>query len=86
MAEFSAVCEADGPVRVLALEPGEVLKQTLQVGERTVHTIFHLEPPSADAPVAQTTPAALWSTGRCGESPVQLDPEARYPFTTPRWP
>lgn len=85
--ELAAVCEADAPVRVLALEPGEVLYGApLTVGERTVYPISRHEPPDGEFDVLNTSFAAVWSTGPCGESPVKLDPEVRYPFTREAWP
>lgn len=86
-AELAAVCEANAPVRVLALEPGEVLYGApLTVGERTVYPISRHEPPDGEFDVLNTSFAAVWSTGPCGESPVKLDPEVRYPFTREAWP
>jgi hypothetical protein len=85
-AELDAVCGADGPVRVLALEPGEVLSwPVLQIGDRTIYAISR-HAPMPDAATLSLSFAAIWSTGPCGEAPVRLDPGAGHPYTRERWP
>ena len=97
-AELAAVCESEDPVRVLALEPGEVLVgptlavgevlsgSTLTVGGRTIFPISRHEPPDSESGAPQLSFAAVWSTGPCGESPVKLGPDIRDPFTRLTWP
>lgn len=85
-AELAAVCGADGPVRVLALDPGERLtapprahdgRVLMQVGTYDVPT------PTGSPPWPEDT--ALWSTGPCGEAPVRREPVQAL-LTSERWP
>ena len=85
-AEFAELCGAAAPVRLLELPPGVALRASLQIGERIYLSVGrptdHLKT-SAFTFLADT---ALWSTGPCGESPIQFPAEFTAVFTIPRWP
>lgn len=85
-ASFAEHCGVAGPVRLLALEPGQSLGNTRQIGDRLYHTIGTLAPDENSSPYAPFTDRSTWSTGLCGEAPVHLADDLVSVFTVDRWP
>ena len=85
-ASFAEHCGVNGPVRLLALEPGQSLGNTRQIGDRLYHTIGTLAPDENSSPSAPFTDRSTWATGLCGEAPVHLADDLVSVFTVDRWP
>ncbi len=86
-AELDEICRTSGPLRVLALAPDERLWDwPLQVGERVVYLVGQFGTFAPDEPSFPLLGTTVWSTGPCGESPVQLATGIDRIFTVEAWP
>lgn len=87
-AELGEVCGEAGPVRVLELEPGRrlTLPPTLHDGRVVLRTGSFSEKREGQSGPPWPIDLEVWSTGPCGESPVQLDAAVRDVVQAPRWP
>jgi len=83
-AEFGEVCGVKGPVRLVALEPDQVVRGGLYgFEERVLYTTAHAH---IEADVVTYSDTVLWSTGPCGESPRRIADDVINVFTDDRWP
>ena len=86
-AELDEVCGTSGPFRVLALAPDERLWDwPIQVGDRVLYLVGRFGTFAPDAPSFPLLGTTVWSTGPCGESPVQLATGIERIFTVDAWP
>jgi hypothetical protein len=84
--ELEEVCGEDGPFRVLDIDPDQQLSRLpLRVGDRRVFKVDRVAPDGAGS-FPDVIDSQLWSTGLCGESPVQLADDLDQVFTIDRWP
>ena len=73
VAELGEVCGAASPFRVLELPPNQQLVSQRHLGDRVLHVVgTRVTQPALDLFFPSTTSTTLWSTGPCGESPIQL--------------
>ena len=87
-ADLEEVCGAPSPVRVLELEPDQVVRasETIRVQDRAVYVVSRLDADDPDVPYSVTAESEVWSAGPCGESPVQLAAGIDDIFTVDVWP
>lgn len=84
--ELEEVCGEKGPFRVLEIEPDQQLsRSTLRIGDRRVFVVDRATDDGA-GPFPDVIDSEIWSTGLCGESPVQLADDLDQVFTIDRWP
>lgn len=86
-AELDEVCGTSGPFRVLALAPDERLWDwPIQVGDRVLYLVGQFGTFAPDDPSIPLLGTTVWSTGPCGESPVQLATGIDRIFMVDAWP
>jgi hypothetical protein len=86
--EHEEVCGQPGPLRVLELAEGEQLAngQALQVGDRVLYNVARVEAQAPGSQYPSYGESTVWSTGRCGESPVAIGSGFDRIFTVDVWP
>ena len=83
-AEFGEVCGVQGPVRLVALEPDQVVRGGLyRFEERVFYTTARAQ---TEADMVTYSDTVLWSSGPCGESPRRIAEDVINLFTDDRWP
>lgn len=80
-AAFGEVCGAQGPVRVIAMQPDEELRSLSVLDGRLYYAIA----PRTDDPDAPRTDT-LWTSGLCGEDPRPIAEGVRFVFAVDLWP
>ena len=81
-AALAEMCGVEGPIQLLAVEPGrEVAIGPQRFGE---HYLYVTGRPGADR--YSLDDPQLWSTGPCGEDPRRIAEDVRYPIGLERWP
>jgi len=83
-AEFGEVCGVVGPVRLVALEPDQVVLGGLYRFEERV--FYSTARAQTEADVVTYSDTVLWSSGPCGESPRRVADDVINLFTDDRWP
>jgi len=84
LAEFGEVCGVEGPVRLVALEPDQVVLGGLyRFEERVFYTTARAQ---TEADVVTYSDTVLWSTGPCGEAPRRIADDVIHLFADDRWP
>ncbi|MCY1067749.1 hypothetical protein OV090_23595 [Nannocystis sp. RBIL2] len=84
--ELEEVCGEDGPFRVLEIDPDQQLSSwPLRVGDRRVFMVNRAAQDGVGS-FPEVIDSQVWSTGLCGESPVQLADDLDQVFTIDRWP
>lgn len=85
--EYAEVCGQAGPVRLLELESGERLNgKPFMIGERVVFAVGRGAPDETRQPSPSTIGKTLWTTGPCGEAPVQVAGDVETALTISVWP
>lgn len=87
-AELGEVCGAASPVRVLELAPDQQIYSDtpLQVANRVVYVLSEHGVDEADARFPTIAGTSVWSTGPCGEAPVELATGVDFVVASGRWP
>lgn len=87
-AELGEVCGEPAPLRVLELAADEGLRfePPLRVGDRVLYLVHEQGPVAPGESVAPVLATRVWSTGPCGESPVELASGIVDIFTIDAWP
>ncbi|MCY1057024.1 hypothetical protein [Nannocystis sp. SCPEA4] len=85
--ELEEVCGEAGPFRVLELEPDQRIAavRSLRIADRRVFVVHRVAADDTSSIPSWSDPE-VWSTGLCGESPVQLSSDIEKIFTNERWP
>ncbi len=73
---------------MLELGPDEAARnnKTLRVSDRDFYVISKLDDSDDDLAFSATEPSTVWTTGPCGESPVQVATDIKEIFILPIWP
>lgn len=73
-AELGEVCGAEGPFRVLELEPDEVINygRPQRLADRIYYTVYKRGVTEPGSTFPELIDPTIWATGPCGESPVKV--------------
>lgn len=88
LAEFGELCGVEGPVRLLELEPDQVvIYKPTRIGDRLFYDVGRPSSPGpALGPWTSFVDEQRWMTGLCGEAPMRLDADYSRVFEIERWP
>lgn len=88
-APLGEVCGAAEPFRVLELAPDQRLSdqyRPLRVDDRIFYEVARRDPADGDDSFPRYLDSSVWTTGPCGESPVEVAKHAGGIFMLDRWP